>query len=459
MQDGLAQTMSTLPNSALQILQQNQAVPLGDYTASTLGGAAGPNPAAMLAQEAMLPNMFDVVQQQAQSNMYNARQVESNFLQSRQQQQQQNQSAWDHVKQAVSGAWNAVTGGNNNPGAGTPSAADNQGLTGQQIDQWIQRTRPNSPMVGQGQFILDQANAAGVSVPEMLGIFLKESQLGTTAGPTWNVAGVGGLGNFAGYGNVQDAIAGAIQNLAGSYYRGKSLADNIGTWYVGPDWQQKGGLQAVDASGGANGTVGDYLGIVQQVYNQLGVHQQAGEQPGTALQAGSIQGGGDALRTITGGQDAPISQDFGATDYSQANPATYAYETTYGMQPGQHTGLDLGVAAGSQLYTPVGGTVQFAGGTGFYRDEDENGGYDGPGVGELMIQLDNGDQLILGHMRQITVQAGQRINPGAFVGYSGAANGPHVHVEVRMHDPSLASGYRIVDPRWYFGQGQPANNA
>lgn len=165
---------------------------------------------------------------------------------------------------------------------------------------------------------------------------------------------------------------------------------------------------------------------------------------------GSVDSKG--LATIWGGSGSrPISQEFGETDFSQGNPI-YDYGSSYGVSG--HTGIDIAMDAGSQVWLPVGGKVVTAGGTKYYRNEDENpSGVSNPGEGELRIELDNGDIVILGHMRRIGLQAGQRVNTGDFAGLSGSANGGHVHLEVRKVDHSLPSGYRIVDPTIYFGGG------
>lgn len=320
--------------------------------------------------------------------------------------------------------------------SGPATADDNKGLTAADVERVIAQTRPGSPMRGKGQLILDYANSRGVSVPEIMGIFLAESELGTTAGPGWNIAGVGGPGNFHGYASLDDAIRGAIDNLGSDMYRGKSLQEHIGYWFAGPQkWQ----AQGLDASDGANGTVREYIAQkVLPMYAAFGVPVRQDAAPARTAQPATA---GRGFAAIWGNLGSPaITQEFGDTDYSRANP--YNYGADFGAGSGHH-GLDVGLAAGSRLYAPVGGTVIIAGGSGYYTSEGAN-----PATsGEIRIRLDNGHELILGHTSQVNVRVGQRINVGDFLGLSGTANGPHVHVEYRVPDKGLGSGWRVVDPR------------
>jgi murein DD-endopeptidase MepM/ murein hydrolase activator NlpD len=66
----------------------------------------------------------------------------------------------------------------------------------------------------------------------------------------------------------------------------------------------------------------------------------------------------------------------------------------------------------------------------------------------LMIETDDGNQLILGHMGLIAVVYGQRVEIGQYVGLSGGYNGDHLHLETRELAPW--GGYRAVDPRRSF---------
>jgi len=191
-----------------------------------------------------------------------------------------------------------TTPGGGGSWAGPATADDNKGITAAKVEEVIAATRANSPMRGKGQLILSEANRLGVSVPEIMGIFLAESELGTTAGPTWNVAGLGGVGNFQGYNNIDDAIKAAIANLATDQYRGKSLEEQIGTWFVGPQgWAQHG----VNASDGVNGTVAQYIqGKVAPMYAAFGVPLN---QTGTATRTSAPGAAGDLVsvaRTLVG---------------------------------------------------------------------------------------------------------------------------------------------------------------
>jgi murein DD-endopeptidase MepM/ murein hydrolase activator NlpD len=174
--------------------------------------------------------------------------------------------------------------------------------------------------------------------------------------------------------------------------------------------------------------------------------------PGTVAGGGSSAGG--QIATIWGGGAPNISQEFGQTAFSQGN-SDYNYGAEYSPTHTGigHTGIDVSMNIGTQLFSPVGGTVVCQGNAGGPGDGSSGCGFfesavcNGP-CGRLEIALDNGDMLILGHMSNITVAPNQRVNPGQFVGYSGTENGGHVHVEYRQKTPgATASGYTIVDPR------------
>ena len=152
----------------------------------------------------------------------------------------------------------------------------------------------------------------------------------------------------------------------------------------------------------------------------------------------------DRFASITHGVPFPITQEYGRTEWSQGEGRwLYTYSADLGWEGGgAHPGVDVGTPEGTHLYSPVGGTVEYVGAD---RGFSYNFQTDLPNSGGLYIRLDNGDLLILGHMRSISVKAGDRVEAGNFVGLSGAANGAHVHVEYRKPNP--AGGELSVDPR------------
>jgi murein DD-endopeptidase MepM/ murein hydrolase activator NlpD len=152
----------------------------------------------------------------------------------------------------------------------------------------------------------------------------------------------------------------------------------------------------------------------------------------------------DGLSAIWNNQDFPISQEFGHTEFSVQHYSWYAYGTDYGLDGYEHPGIDIAMPAGTPLYSPVDGVVKVAGGVPYYTYY----GNGQPGVGELLIETADGNEVILGHMGRITVQEGQRVEAGQFVGLSGGDNGDHLHLETREIQPW--DSYRIVDPRHSF---------
>jgi murein DD-endopeptidase MepM/ murein hydrolase activator NlpD len=152
----------------------------------------------------------------------------------------------------------------------------------------------------------------------------------------------------------------------------------------------------------------------------------------------------DGLSAIWRNQDFPITQEFGHTDFSVRHHRWYAYGASFGLDGYEHPGIDIGMPAGTWLYAPVDGVVKVAGGVQSYTYY----GNGQPGVGELMIETDDGDEVILGHMGLIVVGEGQRVEVGQFVGLSGGDNGDHLHLETR--EKQWWGGYVIVDPRKSF---------
>ncbi|KOP25531.1 peptidase M23 [Hapalosiphon sp. MRB220] len=98
-----------------------------------------------------------------------------------------------------------------------------------------------------------------------------------------------------------------------------------------------------------------------------------------------------------------------------------------------HSGMDIGAATGTPILAAYSGQVEVA---------DWVGGY-GQAV---ILNHNNALQTLYGHMSQILVQPGQRVERGTvigLVGSTGNSTGPHLHFEVRQLTPE---GWAAVDP-------------
>jgi murein DD-endopeptidase MepM/ murein hydrolase activator NlpD len=162
-----------------------------------------------------------------------------------------------------------------------------------------------------------------------------------------------------------------------------------------------------------------------------------------------------------------VSQPYGPTQFSMhEHPEWYAYGLDYcpdwcadfpGVNcPPGHTGLDLNLPYGTEIFSPYDGEV-ICNGTGSNGCAAFSCGWTAqgefcegiPNAGRFELRLANGARLILGHMSRITVAIGQRLKSGDRVGFSGRYNGDHVHVEYRDVSPPCPrniDGARLIDP-------------
>jgi peptidoglycan DL-endopeptidase CwlO len=119
--------------------------------------------------------------------------------------------------------------------------------------------------------------------------------------------------------------------------------------------------------------------------------------------------------------DGPIASGFG--------PRTIEGHYEY------HPGLDIAVPEGTPIRAALTGTVAFT------ESEAESGGYGN----YTCIDHGAGLSTCYAHQSAFAVSAGQRVQQGEVIGYSGCTGyclGPHVHFEVRING-------EVVDPMAY----------
>jgi murein DD-endopeptidase MepM/ murein hydrolase activator NlpD len=118
-----------------------------------------------------------------------------------------------------------------------------------------------------------------------------------------------------------------------------------------------------------------------------------------------------------------ITQYFGNTPFATANAAIY---NNMG-----HDGLDIGVPIGTPVQAALSGTVLATGNTDLAHSSS---GAQCLSFGKwVMLKHNNGLNTLYAHLSVISVSAGQSVNTGDVVGYSGMtgyATGPHLHFGV-----------------------------
>lgn len=215
--------------------------------------------------------------------------------------------------------------------------------------------------------------------------------------------------------------------------------DRYGTWEAAAQ-AYLGGTPGSNASDGYN-TQGSYWSKINAYWQELdaaasGIFGGAGGDPGPVT----------SVSAIWGGADFPISQEHGPSAFANANPGWYDYSYTLLGSLG-HPGIDVSMPVGTQLFSPVSGTVVVAGPEGGYRIGANMDDYT-PQTGELRIRMDNGHEVILGHMAGIHVTVGTRVQAGQSVGLSGTAGtGPHLHLEYRIPSSRFGGTQEAIDPR------------
>jgi peptidoglycan DL-endopeptidase CwlO len=157
---------------------------------------------------------------------------------------------------------------------------------------------------------------------------------------------------------------------------------------------------------------GDVEGIQTKIAEEL---IATGSQP---LPLGPIKGGSGAMIWPV---DGPIASGFGARTIE----GSYEY----------HPGIDIAVPEGTPIRAALTGTVAFT------ESEAESGGY-----GNFTC-IDHGGGLstCYAHQTAFAVSAGDRVQQGEVIGYSGCTGyclGPHVHFEVRING-------EVTDPLGY----------
>jgi murein DD-endopeptidase MepM/ murein hydrolase activator NlpD len=126
--------------------------------------------------------------------------------------------------------------------------------------------------------------------------------------------------------------------------------------------------------------------------------------------------------------------------------AGYTITARFGQQSslwssGAHTGLDFAGPSGTEIVSVAAGTVTSA-------------AYEGSYGNRTVVTLEDGTKISYCHQSRFVVKAGDQVEPGQPIGYTGATGnvtGPHLHLEVELpgsgpSDPDPVLREHGIDP-------------
>lgn len=137
-----------------------------------------------------------------------------------------------------------------------------------------------------------------------------------------------------------------------------------------------------------------------------------------------------------------ITQYFGTTPFSTANPQVY--------NGSGHNGIDIGMPTGTGVLAALSGSVTGTGNTDAIPGCYSFGKW-------VLVKHANGISTLYAHLSSIGVSAGQSVSTGAVLGYSGMtgyATGPHLHFATYA-----SQGLQIMTLGQFRGATTPCANA
>jgi len=234
----------------------------------------------------------------------------------------------------------------------------------------------------------------------------------------------------------------SLQNPSANYSKD---GDDVGyTSSSGPSSKNYKGLVLYKADG-VDPTV--YLLNGRRSFDSL---HETGNAPNATVFPGATTSGGEMSSVAVAGKTAKdyLTEVLGAS-------------ISRGVIPGSHRGIDFAAAAGTKIYTPVGGeVVASAHDSNRIICTNNNGANnDNGGMGNFVIvKMADGKYATFMHMKDApAVKTGDIVSPGQFVGLvgnTGDSYGAHLHFEMK----SDMYGGNVIDPATYTLTGKGKYN-
>jgi murein DD-endopeptidase MepM/ murein hydrolase activator NlpD len=137
-----------------------------------------------------------------------------------------------------------------------------------------------------------------------------------------------------------------------------------------------------------------------------------------------------------------VTQGYGATSFAAT-----------GYAGKWHNGIDIGAPIGTPIYAAADGTVTAAGNQDAYCPRGAYGKF-------TVITHTNGLVTLYGHQSKQVVSAGQTVKRGDIIGYVGStgyATGPHLHLTVYAQSTFSMGGSKVCGPMPHGGDLNPLN--
>lgn len=364
-------------------------------------------------------------------------------------------------------------------------------MTAAQMKSWIASQSPDSPFLDDPQAFIDASKASGLDPRYILAHAAQESGWGK-ADMSHNYFGIGAYNdnpsNGHAYGNSsmrsgiiegakwirknfvdagQDSLYGMIYNDPNHRY---AVYDD-GSPNVG--WMQN--IASIMSTAPYDGEI--VKGTIDGSVSSSSGEEVKEDKPSIFSLFDDLENAtGRALNRLYGFENPSESESSGGgsigdgSSGAASGSATDWFNSKMGAQVTSpygprdfnggefHHGIDFGAPEGTEIPTPVGGTVKMV------QSPGESGGFGNLAV----IEDSNGMDHHFGHMQGMSpLRVGQKVKPGDIVGRlgnTGQSTGPHLHYEVRDYEAGDGNmgrtnpGLDALNPDTYMGKFFKSSN-